>query len=1535
MRVIGVYGFSTRYPHHAQATNTLLCRLLGMVAQSSIPCFFAGDFNCQLDDLSWWQVLQSKGWSCAAQLQSQRDGKPIQPTWNSQSHIDFLLIPPQMLPFFQSYHNNPDTVSDHSQITATFSVPGPCPLRQGWKTCRDSRSIVQAGGWLLEDYSGLEWHSFTQAVSSRDIDKAYSVFCANFETMVGNAHKRSSDDTPARQFMGRAHPKIVSQPLHAPVVPKARNGDYQPDHDDAPICLRQRIRQARRVKTAIAQMRNLLRLDDTERRRLASEALMQTWVSVLRSTGFPEGFQTFSVKVLGLILPSWLQPTDLPLLNLLDDQMMTHLSSWKSRLSIKKQHLYTNFMASDWSKGGRIHFNTIRPPPKPEIALLELPFPFDVTRRKHSKKGPYVLHTHEQPPEGISYIQFGDQRRSILKVEGRNLFLDAPLSASAADITVVGLRPTGSLQEIHDMAVTYWKRFWCSDDTTDLDKVREVMEDFAPIPPFDASITLLELKNALGKTKLDKARGPDSWSPWELKNLPDPFLIALASLLNAFTETGRWPAPIVQATVSMLSKIDGAFQVEQTRPITILSLVYRVWSRIYAAKFIKHVQGFLPDAIQGNRPGASSKWVSAHIQFQIESALAFEEGFHLVSLDLTKAYNLLSRIWIRECSSKFGVPPALSEAYLSFLNLLQRRFKVHGSLSEPVQSHVGVPEGCAYAVYNMLQLNWYTLIHVERQQATQSSVVFINYVDNWLFHSIQSHALEQSIRDVHSLAIWSNFRISGSKTWASSTCPGTRKSMNSWVFNGNNPHVCLFKLELGSLLKFTRRLSSQDLSNRWSDGIQRIGRLVFTSWGTTRKVAVIRRGVFPQVFSGCELAHLSLSVLKKFRSKLNVAVHGPRTTSSHFLAPLFTDQEDYEPFLYVFRCRLTTLRAMLFTFGYRELAKLWDHYASIDLNAHPTKILGPLGFFIWGCQVLGWTSSQTLSFRTQEGSVLHLLETPESFWRLAAAQSWVNYCVKHARMKPELRPVHIPWLSFKSVASQKGFKECPLAVKCRTLGVLSGSALATIHNLEASKCEFCDQPEAGQMHLVLRCAKVQPLRDDPRFQSLRDASTFTRCTGIPESVVPLQRGSVVAPRFRFVNNQERVYICTDGSANPSAMPNVRLSSWAFVVSHSPLGKFHPWASGVTPGSWHTIARAETFAVLAALECFRSVHIICDNKGVVSRLRFLLSNPFLPLKWRGHPNSDLWNSIAHLIISRPDGLIQVTKVKSHAPAIELQDPWVKWISLGNDHADTLAKTTLSTHVTERLANTPQWSPQGEKRSVELALKATQFLHEMSELLFKIRKDQVADQPQEAVAVAFVEDPALFQLYPFHSPEIFPGFKWDRRWLDLVLHYFSLLKWAPICPLNVGMSCIEVLLDLLITFQIRPPLNARKLKKQGQGITLTWNTEECEYYLPSRAEASLLPPPLLTECSFIWLKTLAYLEPLVSFSPHPRASLRTLRPFTYDNVVSSWPARPALLAGQAASQYLASIIKPKTRTLKYRVILPLRQARTLPPGLTDFV
>ena len=161
---------------------------------------------------------------------------------------------------------------------------------------------------------------------------------------------------------------------------------------------------------------------------------------------------------------------------------------------------------------------------------------------------------------------------------------------------------------------------------------------------------------------------------------------------------------------------------------------------------------------------------------------------------------------------------------------------------------------------------------------------------------------------------------------------------------------------------------------------------------------------------------------------------------------------------------------------------------------------------------------------------------------------------------------------------------------------------------------------------------------------------------------------------------------------------------------------------------------------------------------------------LSTKWRGHPTYDLWNLIAQAIIYRPPGLIQVSTVKSHVQLDSIQDPWAKLISQTNGEADTLAKTAVSTHLTQRLPMTSQWNPSLEKRSLELATLATRFLHEMSELLFKIRKENTEDQHEDPLPLAEVDDTIHFQLHPFQMPDLFPEFKWDQRWLKLVMHYF---------------------------------------------------------------------------------------------------------------------------------------------------------------------
>ena len=529
IRVVGLYGFSKRYPGHIERTNQLLTRVAKYVAESTLPCVFVGDFNCDLSELSAWKLLQDKGWVESALLQQARDGKEPQPTWKSYSRIDFVLLPPTLVPFFQAYQNFPDTVSDHSEVQVNLEVPETRIHRHVWKPCRDMRSFVESEGWQVTDFAEIDWRRFHEQVCNKEVDAAYDTFCKNFEDMVAEARNRLGLDIPLQQFQRRASPKIISRPVHAPLVKPSRHGEQHIQMDDAPTVFRQLVRQARRVNTLRHQLLRCTQRD-TVAFSASIEAARNTWQAVRRSTGFPKGFPVFAQQEFGLVLPTVIYPDDLPFIELLNTAMESLLSKWQWQYSKTKKHQYINYMLSDWQKGGRVHFATIRPSPKPEIALLEVPFPMDVIRHRHGKDGPFVLTCLDAILEGLAFVQFLDQRRSIVKRDPPHLWLDGPISATSAKTKVTLLKPTGSLSDIHGITTGYWLSFWQSEDTAQVDKAQEILSDFEPLFSMDERITLGEVQAALKRIKLDKARGPDSWSPWDLKHMPHPFQIALACL---------------------------------------------------------------------------------------------------------------------------------------------------------------------------------------------------------------------------------------------------------------------------------------------------------------------------------------------------------------------------------------------------------------------------------------------------------------------------------------------------------------------------------------------------------------------------------------------------------------------------------------------------------------------------------------------------------------------------------------------------------------------------------------------------------------------------------------------------------------------------------------------------------------------------------------------------------------------------------------------------------------------------------------------
>ena len=148
------------------------------------------------------------------------------------------------------------------------------------------------------------------------------------------------------------------------------------------------------------------------------------------------------------------------------------------------------------------------------------------------------------------------------------------------------------------------------------------------------------------------------------------------------------------------------------------------------AKLVHLLPHLLP-SLFGSVPGQSSIDLAFELQAAIEESLYSDQPLVGVSMDLSKAYNTLSRPILRGIVLRLGCPPPLWQAYSNFLQSLDRFFKIDHSVFGPCSSKIGVPDGCPIAVVCMLVITWCTSAHLEASTGNQLQ----SYLDNWSLQS--------------------------------------------------------------------------------------------------------------------------------------------------------------------------------------------------------------------------------------------------------------------------------------------------------------------------------------------------------------------------------------------------------------------------------------------------------------------------------------------------------------------------------------------------------------------------------------------------------------------------------------------------------------------------------------------------------------------------------------------------------------------------------------------------------------------------------
>ena len=147
----------------------------------------------------------------------------------------------------------------------------------------------------------------------------------------------------------------------------------------------------------------------------------------------------------------------------------------------------------------------------------------------------------------------------------------------------------------------------------------------------------------------------------------------------ATVETGHsWPTQTMVGLVSSLAKIPNPQFVNHFRPITVLTLCYRVWSSIRARQALRCLERIVPFSLMGNMPGKSSKLMWYHLQELIEHAHATQQSLAGGVINIVKCFNFLPRSPLLEIAAHVGLPQCILIPWKSALRPIQQRFTVHG-----------------------------------------------------------------------------------------------------------------------------------------------------------------------------------------------------------------------------------------------------------------------------------------------------------------------------------------------------------------------------------------------------------------------------------------------------------------------------------------------------------------------------------------------------------------------------------------------------------------------------------------------------------------------------------------------------------------------------------------------------------------------------------------------------------------------------------------------------------------------------------------
>eukprot|EP00435_Cladocopium_sp_Y103_P070105 s132_g34.t1 len=1253
-----VYGYPTGKNHLDAQERTV--KLLDFACDHLLslpgPRFFGGDWNYEPHELAITVRLQAAGWQEIQDLEFCRTGKLPVATCKSTTRKDVLWVSPELAFSFRGASVDHTTFADHSILVGSFARDPapyvrylwPCPAQVRWTSAPDLERPVdfQAPSDPTAQYAAL-WHQREQ--------QARSVLGPDWSPAMSG---RAQQTQPFKK-LGWPKPLKVS-----------RSHEIQPQFFGFSALHAKRFKQLRRLQNYCRWVENV----GTAGCSADGVHGIELWKSILRGSGFSPSFSAWWLQR-EVIRPA--DPAVIPYLRpspavarQIFDTMVAEVRLLEQRLLATKR-AYRQFQHT--VDRNLIFREVAREPPAPVETLLHRSEA--VVESLDLGESAVVL---DRPVDLLpdEPVWIAGAPVAVVHADHDKVWLESVDGLAVKD-QLVQTRQLGDLDAIFQAFHDQWKVRWCKHDDIPNSQWHDIVM-FAQrvmrprsVPPMhlDGSVVLAEAK----RKKKWAATGLDGVSRSDVLALGPHALTSVINLYERAETDGEWPRQLVAGKVHSLAKVVGASLPNQFRPITVFSMIYRVWSSLQSRYLIRQAAEWIHEGAYGNRQHVQA----AHLWTQVADAIqtSYATGVPLAGLaaDIEKCFNTIPRWPILVASILAGTPFGVNVAWAGALSQMIRHFKVRDSYSPGFPTSTGLAEGCGLSVYGMCLLDH--LFHTWISCQTPA-IRTLSFVDDWQLITSDMNWACRQLDLVLEFAEMLDLSVDRRKTVAWSTDAPTRSHLRA-----TGIRVVHHARELGSHMAISRQFTNKTVKDRLADLELFWAKLRASRCGHATKVRALKTVAWPRGLHAVSAVPLGDSVWVALRRRVKFALDFQKAGVNSLLL-LGLSEHGIDPQLVTLVHTIKDARA----FQPLDFWATTVYPCAVSALALPPN--APAQIALQRVQEMGFTVLPDGRLKDRFGcfcpQTTHFAEV-----ELRLHLAWHQFVAARVSHRPEFRGLDRVDACATRCALQSLSLSDRALLRLSLCGGFFTEDVKSKWSGHSDACSHCGQPDSVY-HRYWACPAYavarQTLAPDvlPLLDQLPEALTLRGWTLCPSTrdlwLSYLDSVPVEVPQIAMPLDLTRWnHVFTDGSCLVPTCPSLRLASWSAVLA-SPLQALRHGCvrgilgSGPLPGLCQTAHRAELYALAVVLHWASRVRArVClwlDCKGVLSRFLLVIRHGWFV--HHNHPHADLWkwiqSSVADLGLDR----VRVRKVRAHGRLTEATDSLEWWKMYHNDVADRTAK-----------------------------------------------------------------------------------------------------------------------------------------------------------------------------------------------------------------------------------------------------------------------